>query len=98
MIKRVFPVESVSQLTDGICRDDEYGDVHSQQSLPAVVSIHVPEYFDRKAIWMRLLACALLVLLSPVMLLLVLAVRATSPGPALFRQKRLGRNGREFTL
>ncbi|HEV7229285.1 sugar transferase [Brevundimonas sp.] len=34
----------------------------------------------------------------PVVLILGLAVRAGSPGPALFKQARLGRNERVFTL
>ena len=36
--------------------------------------------------------------LSPLMLLLAAAVRATSPGPALFRQARLGKNGVPFQI
>jgi len=58
----------------------------------------VPHYFQRKVIWIRLLAASLLVLLAPIVLLLMLCVRMTSPGPALFRQKRLGQYGREFSL
>jgi sugar transferase (PEP-CTERM system associated) len=34
----------------------------------------------------------------PLMLLVALAVRLDSPGPVLFRQERLGRGGRPFTL
>jgi Undecaprenyl-phosphate glucose phosphotransferase len=45
-----------------------------------------------KAVEDRALAALLLVLVAPLMLLLALAVRLTSPGPALFRQKRLGFN------
>jgi exopolysaccharide biosynthesis polyprenyl glycosylphosphotransferase len=39
-----------------------------------------------------------LALLAPLMLLIALAVRLDSPGPALFRQVRAGRNGRPFTI
>jgi exopolysaccharide biosynthesis polyprenyl glycosylphosphotransferase len=46
----------------------------------------------------RLCAAALLVGLSPVMLLAALAVRLSSPGPVLFRQRRVGRDGSEFDL
>jgi exopolysaccharide biosynthesis polyprenyl glycosylphosphotransferase len=44
------------------------------------------------------LALALLVLLSPVLLCAALAVRLTSPGPTLFTQRRVGRDGRLFDL
>ncbi|MDB5351967.1 MAG: exopolysaccharide biosynthesis polyprenyl glycosylphosphotransferase [Planctomycetota bacterium] len=43
-----------------------------------------------------LLSATLLVIVMPVMVVLGLAVRATSPGPVFFRQRRLGRGGREF--
>ena len=38
------------------------------------------------------------IILMPVMLLIALAVKLDSPGPALFRQERLGKNGRPFIL
>ena len=44
------------------------------------------------------LAAASLVLLCPVMLLIVLVIRLTSPGPAIFRQVRCGLNGRKFVF
>ena len=37
-------------------------------------------------------------LLLPLLLAIVAAVRLTSSGPALFRQTRIGQDGREFTL
>jgi exopolysaccharide biosynthesis polyprenyl glycosylphosphotransferase len=40
----------------------------------------------------------LLVLLAPLLLLIGLLVRLDSPGPALFVQKRVGRNGRLFKI
>ena len=39
-----------------------------------------------------------LVLLSPIMALTALAVRLTSPGPVLFTQPRVGKDGRTFTF
>jgi lipopolysaccharide/colanic/teichoic acid biosynthesis glycosyltransferase len=44
------------------------------------------------------LAFAALVLSSPVFLAAAVLVAATSPGPVLFRQKRVGLGGRPFTL
>ncbi len=39
-----------------------------------------------------------LVVLSPVLIAIACAVKATSPGPVLFRQRRVGRNGATFTM
>ncbi len=44
------------------------------------------------------LAAAALVLLAPVMAAIALAIRVSSPGPAIFRQIRCGLNGRRFTF
>ena len=41
---------------------------------------------------------AALVLLSPVFLIIALAVKATSKGPILFRQRRIGQQGKSFTF
>ena len=46
----------------------------------------------------RLLALTLLVFLAPVLLTLIVLVRITSSGPGLYRQRRVGANGREFWL
>ncbi len=40
----------------------------------------------------------MLVILSPLLAGIVVAIRLTSRGPALFRQERAGRNGRPFTF
>lgn len=45
-----------------------------------------------------LVAAALLVLLAPILALVAIVVRADSPGPALFRQRRIGRGSGEFTI
>ncbi len=44
----------------------------------------------------RVLALALLIVLAPVLLCVALAVRLSSPGPACFRQRRVGRDGKVF--
>jgi len=46
----------------------------------------------------RSLASVALVLISPLMGLIALGVRRSSPGPALFRQRRVGRDGRVFDV
>ncbi|NJC65781.1 sugar transferase [Planosporangium flavigriseum] len=46
----------------------------------------------------RVGAFALLLCLWPAMLVIAVLIRATSNGAALFRQRRVGRDGREFTL
>jgi putative colanic acid biosynthesis UDP-glucose lipid carrier transferase len=44
------------------------------------------------------IAAAILLLLAPVMLGIAAAVRATSPGPAIFRQRRYGLNGEDIVV
>ena len=49
-----------------------------------------------KAVFDRVAAAALVVLLAPVLALLALGVKLSSPGPALFVQKRYGFNNEQF--
>jgi lipopolysaccharide/colanic/teichoic acid biosynthesis glycosyltransferase len=51
----------------------------------------------RRALDVALAACALAVLVLPMLVIAVL-IRLDSPGPALFRQRRIGLNRRSFTL
>ena len=44
------------------------------------------------------LAAVLLLLAAPVLLLAAIAIRVTSRGPALYRQRRVGKEGEEFIL
>ncbi len=46
----------------------------------------------------RAFAAMMLFVLSPLLLAIAGLVRASSPGPMLFRQRRVGRDGREFDL
>ncbi|NUR94042.1 MAG: sugar transferase [Kribbellaceae bacterium] len=51
-----------------------------------------------KAVFDRVVALGIILLLSPVLIGLALAVKLTSAGPVLFRQQRVGRAGAEFTM
>jgi len=51
-----------------------------------------------KSAFDRGVALAALILLLPALVLLALAIRLTSAGPALFRQTRCGRSGQPFTI
>jgi exopolysaccharide production protein ExoY len=44
------------------------------------------------------LSLVVLLLATPLLVSLAAVVRATSPGPALFRQQRVGRHGRHFSI
>jgi len=46
----------------------------------------------------RVLAALALLLLAPLLLLVALAVKTTSRGPVLYRQRRVGRNGISFDI
>ena len=69
----------------------------------AVAIIHRPPIYNplvrgaKRAIDLGFGLLALL-LLSPVLLVIAAVVRVSSPGPVLFRQRRLGLRGREFTM
>ncbi len=51
-----------------------------------------------KGLFDRSVAIGVLLLSAPLFLTLALAVRLTSPGPAIFRQIRVGCDGRPFTM
>lgn len=66
-----------------------------------VTPLH-PALLVRRSFLVRLLDIVVsgvaLVLLSPLILAAALAVRLSSPGPAFFRQQRMGQGGRTFTF
>lgn len=53
--------------------------------------------FGKRAID-TVLALLALIILSPLLLVTAIAVKLSSPGPILFKQQRLGRHGRVFTI
>jgi exopolysaccharide biosynthesis polyprenyl glycosylphosphotransferase len=67
-----------------------------------LVHVEEPEFSGGrrivKAAVDRTAAAFLLLLIAPVLLTIAAAVRLTSRGPAFFRQTRIGKDGREFTM
>ncbi|HET9656682.1 MAG TPA: sugar transferase [Kineosporiaceae bacterium] len=51
-----------------------------------------------KGVFDRFVGLLLLALAWPVLAVIALAIKLTSPGPVLFRQTRIGIDGREFTM
>ena len=51
-----------------------------------------------KGVFDRAAAAAALIVLSPLFVAIACAIKWTSSGPVLFRQTRVGRDGRDFTL
>lgn len=51
-----------------------------------------------KAAFDRVVAAAALTAVLPLLVVLMVAVRLDSPGPSLFRQERVGKDGRRFTM
>ena len=72
-----------------------HGGVPMLHISPAVLS-RIPRL--PKELVDRLLAALLLLVLSPVLAVVALTIRLDSAGPALFRQRRVGKHGEHFTM
>jgi exopolysaccharide biosynthesis polyprenyl glycosylphosphotransferase len=59
---------------------------------------HYGELFAVKRAFDVLFSFFILLLLSPLLILISLGIKLTSPGPLLFKQERCGLNGRRFKL
>jgi exopolysaccharide biosynthesis polyprenyl glycosylphosphotransferase len=71
------------------------------EGVPAITFSTVPN--DAFALALKrafdvLVSATVLLLLSPVLLGVAIAIKLDSPGPVFFRQRRVGLNGREFSL
>lgn len=72
--------------------DVDFGYLHINHSLFFDLEQRIKHAIDRAG------ALCLLVLLTPVLLLIALAIRLESPGPVLFRQNRAGLGGSVFEV
>ncbi|MCH6471805.1 sugar transferase [Sinomonas terrae] len=77
--------------------------IHSRlvAGLP-LIHVEVPRYDGPKHVGKRVFdligAALLLTLLSPLLILLAVAVKTTSRGSVIYRQERIGLNGQSFTM
>ena len=64
--------------------------------------VHLVPLSEQNALLKRTLdlvvACSLLLLLSPLLLLVALAIKLDSPGPVIFQQRRMGQNSTPFWI
>ena len=72
--------------------------VEADPAVAATFDVTPSPFFERKPATERVLATLLLLPGIPLMGLLILVVRLTSRGPAIFRQARVGKDGRVFTM
>ena len=84
-------------------RSDRLGKVtsskhHLSKTTRDIDSSPCPTYLSWKSIPDWMLAIVLLVPALPVMGILIAIVRLTSRGPGLFKQTRMGKNGKYFTM
>jgi lipopolysaccharide/colanic/teichoic acid biosynthesis glycosyltransferase len=68
------------------------------EKAPRRSPVRPSSYFTWKRLFDRFVAAVLLVPAAPVIAILILLVRMTSRGPGLYRQTRVGMNGRTFPL
>jgi Undecaprenyl-phosphate glucose phosphotransferase len=93
-VLRGFPVE-VGFVPQLLCADLPVVGVRQVGGVPSVLLLKKPLegwHWIVKTIEDRVLASAILLFIFPVMLAIAAAVRLSSPGPVLFRQKRHGFN------
>jgi Undecaprenyl-phosphate glucose phosphotransferase len=77
------------------------GDIVDLMGTPAISFMGSPlssRALAQKAIFDRLFATVVLILLGPLLAIVALAVKMSSKGPALFTQQRKGANGKTFRI
>jgi exopolysaccharide production protein ExoY len=98
LLKQGKSVHIIPSLLDTRLFRQSLGDVAGIPVLSVSKGELNPVQAGAKRVTDFVLSALLLIVLSPVLGLVALVVKLTSPGPALFRQKRLGFEGEPFTL
>jgi lipopolysaccharide/colanic/teichoic acid biosynthesis glycosyltransferase len=86
------PVETEAPLV--LTRESSASEIEQSESR----RIRSTNYGSGKRWVTRVVAVALFILALPLMTILCLVIRLTSRGPAIYRQKRVGKDGRVFTM
>lgn len=73
-------------------------DLHGVPLLTFTTTPHNEALLMAKRLFDLVISSAMLVMLSPLLFLIALIIKMTSPGPIFFRQTRIGLNGRQFIL
>lgn len=97
--KLCVPTRVVIDLGDGVGIRDrliDLGGIHMLDLRPTLAETG-PYLFQKRAFDL-VLSLLILLLTSPILLLIALAVRVSSRGPVLFTQERVGLNGRVFRM
>jgi Undecaprenyl-phosphate glucose phosphotransferase len=90
---RFIPVVSGLALRRG-----DMVDLEGTSAINIVGSPFSPDALVAKDIFDRLFALLMVIVLAPLLLVIALAVKLTSPGPVFFTQRRKGANGEIFNI
>lgn len=89
------PVYHIKQVTESLTGRTEIEHL-SENTLGSLNPNHF--YLSFKEMADRVGALVVLILLAPILVVIGIAIRLDSPGPALFRQERMGYRGNVFTV
>jgi Undecaprenyl-phosphate glucose phosphotransferase len=78
--------------------EGEILDLDGTSAINLVGSPLSPRALARKDVFDRIFALLAILAVSPLLLVIACAVKLSSPGPVLFRQRRMGGNGRVFNI
>ncbi len=92
---QMYVATGVEDLALSRTRLERVGSLRMLHVRPAV--IRGPQHWLKGA-WERLAAAALLVMIMPLLVVIAVLVRVESPGGAIFRQVRVGRDSMPFTM
>lgn len=97
--KLCVPTRVVIDLGDGVGIRDrliDLGGIHMLDLQPTLAE--TGSYLFQKRAFDLVLSVIILLIMSPIFLLIALAVKVSSRGPVFFRQERVGLNGRVFRM